>query len=232
MRTRTLLLATATTIAMATGGQAATITIEFEGEVSSLRDAAIIGLETMPAISVGDAVTGSIMFDDQTSPTSVSTDRAVYAGAVTGMSLTMGSLSWSGTTGDVDILDGFADRDGLIISARDVSGPAVGGLPADRFQFGIWDLGLDFWGDLGLPTAEELQTLADSSDFDFDINFLVSERPLGSTFSTDTASYRFDLTSVTVSSDDTGPSPVPLPASAFLLGGALIGAAAMRRPRG
>lgn len=225
------LLLSAATIVSATALSAATVTIEFTGEVYDVRDANLItSFATAPGVSEGDSVTGTIVYSDEAPDSLTSRNSATYRDVVSSIELTMGALSWSASTGDVRVDDGNFGLDGFFVTSDAMSGPGVGGLPVDFFQFAIWEP-VDIWDSVALTDAEALQDLVDNASLAGDINFLRSELPLGSRSVLDAGLYRFSLETVTVTEVDDGPAPVPLPASAALLGGALLGAGALSRKR-
>lgn len=187
--------------------QAALITYNFEGSVGAVRGS------TNP-FTIEQTVSGSFTYDTSTAPSFVDPVNANYNGAVTNLSLTIGSYVVAGTTGDSGVYNNNnAFGDGFWIRSPTTGVPINGMSPTD---FNL--LLQDFSGAALESTA--LGPLPPASAFGiktFGLQFANNSYP-GQIYVTG------DITSVT---------PIPLPGTAVLFPtGLTLLATAFRRLRG
>ena len=135
--------------------EAAPITFEFTGTMSS------VSATLAPTITVGMAFSGSITYELST-PDLDGTTNGAYMGAVTSFAATIGSYSLSSTSnGDIEIMNGSPD----ILAARSTgfAGAAINGVSPIGGTFLLIDAaGVALTSD-ALPTALDLTAFSSKS---------------------------------------------------------------------
>lgn len=186
--------------------QAALITYNFEGSVGGVSGS------TNP-FTIGQTVSGSFTYDTSTAPSFLDPVNANYSGAVTNLSLTLGSYVIAGTTGDSGVYnnnDVFGD--GFWIRSPTTGVPISGMSPTD------FDLLLQDFSGAALDSTA------------------LGPLPPASAFGIKTFGLQFANNSypgqIHVTGDITSVTPIPLPGTAVLFPtGLTLIATAFRRLR-
>lgn len=179
--------------------QAALVTYSFEGNVG------VIQGRTNP-FSIGQTVNGSFTYDTSTAPSLLDSVNGQYNGAVTHLSLFVGSYSVTSATGNINVVNnnGLAG-DGFTMSSP-VTGVSLNGSNPVTFSFGLQDFaGLA----LDSPALSSLPPFSAFGSSLFHLTF-TDDPPLPQ------IPNRFSITGNIASV-----TPVPLPAAAVLFPTAL-----------
>ncbi len=217
-------------IAMPLAANAAVITIDFAGQIESLTTFGSPGAPALETVlSVGDSVTGTIVFDTDLNTVvgGDGTTQAIYAAALQSFTIDLNGTIFSATQGGITVGDdhmaGSAAplRDSVIFDtfAPNISGPNLAGLAPDRLQFALGGADLSAINSIDLPTAAVLLGLIDL--FQGNLNFVSFDR--GQTA-------RFNIASFTVNGVPPA-SDVPLPAAAWFMMTGIAGFTASRRKK-
>jgi hypothetical protein len=188
--------------------QAGPIRIDFSGQVDDLTNFGSPGAFAIGAeISVGDAVSGTILFDPSAPATATTATQADYDAALIRFDISIGALSFSSLGGQFRVLDDYQPgaaaplRDALLIDGIGVTGPLVGGVAPDLLQFSIGDDATGLLASTGMVGLAALNTLWAANTIVGDWNYVAFSNGDVARFSIASASF----------------SAVPLPAALPLL---------------
>lgn len=215
MKRKTLGMATAIgmcALVVAQPVPAALLQIDFTGSISDLTTFGSPGAPALETVfSVGDAVSGTAIYDTTATQTSSTPTRAVYAGALQSIMATIAGSEFTATGGSTTVDDDNGlFLDGLSLNGVvGVSGPSIGGVSAERVKLHLQTSVLTTLTGVGLPDLVDLATLFSNNEAGGNINFVAFDNG-------ETA--RFDLTSLTAS-NVTVPAPGTL---VLVLGGAAL----------
>ncbi len=110
--------------------QAALVTYNFEGNVGNIQGSA-------NPFSIGQTMNGSFTYDTSTAPSLLDSVNGQYNGAVTHLSLSVGSYSVTSATGNINIVN----NNGLLGDGFSISSPVTGvplnGSNPVTFSFGL-----------------------------------------------------------------------------------------------
>jgi hypothetical protein len=202
--------------------QAGPIKITFTGQVDDLTNfGSPPALNIGAGITVGDAVSGVILFDPAAPATSTTATQSQYDAALLSFFVQIGALSFTSSGGMLRVLDDYQPgtaaplRDALLVDGVGVSGPSVGGVAPDLLQFSIGDDATTLLSSTGMVGLAALTTLFGANTIVGDWNFVAFEGG-------DTA--RFSIASATF-----GAAPLPATLPLMLVGFAALAAARRRR---
>jgi len=206
---------------------ASIVTIDFSGEISSLTTGGVAGAPTLdPVFSIGDAVSGTAIYDASAVQTVASATRGSYGTALQSISVTMGGLVFSATGGNTTVYNDDATFDDALSldGVTGVSGPTVGGLSASRVKLHLRTSNvLTALTSLLLPDAAGLGSLIANNTGDGNINFVAFDN--GETV-------RYNLLSIQATdSNNNNGVPAPTPIALLAFGLAALGVSARRRGR-
>lgn len=217
-------LAAITVLAIAPKAQSATVNVNFTGTVVVLTTLGAPGAPLLePVFNIGDAVTGSLSYDTNKTPTFDNGSSALYFGTPFDLTMTVGTRTYSATGGELTVRDNVANgplapiADAVTFSGTvNLSGPTVGGLNPERAQFSLGTGLLDTLPSNAIPDLTALLAMGANNGIDVGNSFQDGTNFVG--FDNDEV-VRFRIDSVTAAST-TG--TVPLPATGLLLLGTLL----------
>ena len=190
--------------------------INFEGELESLTDFGVPGVNEIDSVfSIGDLVFGSIIVDtDNLATTTISS-----------FDLTIGSYSASASSGSASVRNdnqaGSAAPvvDSILIAGSDFTSTAINGFSVDRLQFSVGTENLAILDASSVIGPNEILALWNDTPnyFSGNLNFMSFGDGTG-----EDETARFALTSVTTSA-------VPEPSVIALMGAGLFGIGLLRR---
>lgn len=187
---------------------AASISVGFEGSIS------YVSANADGVAALGDSFSGVYTFNSGTADSDPSIINGSYRGAVTGLSLNVGSAHFDAGNGDITIVDnGFGlNIDGYFLSALSLSGFETGGFAADQFRFNLY---LSDGNGAALDNDKLPQSAPDLSAY---LNgHALSEAVVELSLVDGGVQTSF------VTAQITSISSVPVPAAAWLFGSGLIG---------
>ena len=156
------------------------------------------------AAFLGAPVQLSYTFDSATADTDASSSHGDYA-AVTSITLSIGSNTYTASAGDIEVSNGAAD---VYLVNQNLSGPNVGGLAPGFFGLQLYDSTGTVFGSDALPALQP-----DPADFD-------TNKQIGLNFGgTSGALIAENLTIV------------PLPSAVWLFGSGLLGLVGLARKK-
>lgn len=209
-------------IGVSANAYAANIEIQFSGAVQSITttgDPIVVD----GTFSIGDTVSGTIIYDPTTPPDEMVTGSAIFIDTLPSFSLTIDGLNFLGERGFLRVLDSpdfgtLSDRYAFVADASTSSanpstlmGPTVNGTTARLSQLTLLSSVLTTITSLDAPTLGQIQSFPNESDENTNLLSFANGNVV-----------RFDLATLTaseVASDVDG--AVPLPAAFTLLLGAL-----------
>lgn len=202
-------------LALPLAAEAGPIKITFTGQVDDLTNFGTPGAHNIGAgISVGDAVSGVILFDPAAPATASTATQAEYDAALLNFTVQVGALSFTSSGGMFRVLDDYQPgssaplRDALLVDGVGVSGPSVGGVAPDLLQFAIGHDVTTLLGSTNMVGLAALNTLFAANTIVGDWNYVAFAGGDTARFSINGASF----------------SAVPLPAALPL---ALVGIGAL-----
>jgi hypothetical protein len=193
----------ALTIATASA-HAALITYNFTGTVNTL----VTGTPFEGTFSFGQSVSGSFVLDNSAADIDGDPDLGTFAGAVTSISVTIGSYSASATGGDAStsndfpedsVFIGAAINDGPFAGSASVTGPSVGGLDLGLIGLQLQD------STLTALTSDALPSPISLTDFDSVFGLLDFFDPLDPEADSTPLAFSLDSLETVIQLSENGP---------------------------
>lgn len=159
-------------VATASTASADTLTFNFTGTISDL----FFFDGDPPELQIGDPVFGSFAFDGNDSDNNSASTHGYYLHSMSITHVTIGSLTWNLTGGNVLVVNDTSDRY-LVEQASNYSGsgPKVDGMHAEDWSMTLHDSDGTYFADDSLPQTPP--TLSAFEDREMTIRFAATPEP-------------------------------------------------------